>query len=762
MRRWGRLRAWWLLVVATAGGAAVAGLTRSLPTTIAVAVVAAVTAVTGVMSRRGTEALDEGHRQVLDARDKLLRDRHGRPPRVKDVTDLVALGVHRAAATPDGPALPAFVPRDRSVEVEAALGAHPFVVIVGESTAGKSRLALEAVRVRLPEHRFLLPDPDDHTSILAARRAAAGLGPCVVWLDDLERYLGAGGLTSHVLRQIGVDNPEAVVVATIRTKARERYAGPDDGTGPEDRRPDRGVFDLAEEIRIDRRWSPTEIERARSSADPRIVVALAQADRFGIAEHLAAGPRLLARATNAWDPEGGHTRGAALVAAAIDARRAGWHGPLPEALLERLHEHHLAARGGALLRPEPWEAALTWATTPVFAVSSLLVPDEADPRSHRVFDYLVDAAEAGADPLPDTVWTLLLDEADAATSLDIGWEAGLRQREDIAYQAFRTALDGGVLVAAVALAYVVARTGVRRETRQAADLLRTTIAAAPDDVDPAELLELKSALSWWTGASGDAEEALGTAREIWHEARRAYGDDHEASLEAGLSVARWTGHTGDGAEAFAIASRILDQAVRHLGPAHTTTLNGRFEQAVWAGHDGDADRRLRLWRELDSDVTGLLGEYDPLTNDVRWNLAGATIRGGDAEAGIRLLESVVAGRKVIYGSEHPQTLAGRLQLAGETGVAGRPAEALAEAEHLVREGTWVLGDDHEITLYARYQVALWTARTGDPARAESLFAGLLTDMIRHLGPDHPATGDLREQLRRSPDFTVDYPLPASW
>lgn len=763
MRRWSRFRAWWLLVIAAAGGAAAAGVARSVPAAVGVALAAGFAAVAGVLSKRSAEALEEDRRSVLDMREKLLRDRRGRLPRVRDLVDSIAVGIHGTSAGPDEPALPPFVPRDQSHAVETALGQYPLVVIVGESTAGKSRLALEAVRARLPDHLFILPDPSDRTSMLVARRAVAGHGRCVVWLDDLERYLGAGGLTAHVLLQMIADNPDAVVVATIRTMARARFASPEDGLDPGERYAGRGVFELAHEIRLDRRWSTAEVQRAQASTDTRILAALEQADRFGVAEYLAAGPRLLAMAVNAWDPEGGRTRGAALTAAAIDARRAGWYGPVPRSLLKELHEHYLTSRGGILLRPETWEAALAWATTPLFAVSSLLVPDQRMQDSYRVFDYLPDAEDTDqAPPVPEQTWTALIRNADAPTCLDLGREAHRRNRDEVAHQAFRKALDGGVLLAAAALAYLLAHSDDQREIRQAADLLRVTIATAPADTDPAEMLELRSGLSWWTGASGNADEALATAQEIWEECRQRYGADQEVTLDAGLSVARWTGHTGNLEEAYRLASDIHEQAVQRLGPDHTTTLNSRFEAAVWARHDGSIHRAIRLWRELDSDATRLLGEHDAFANDVRWNLAELTIRSGDTEHGLDLLETVVAARAVIFGHDHPRTLAGRLQLAGETGKAGRFAEALAAARQVVRKAAQALGDDHEITLYARYQVALWTAKTGDPASVRSMFTDLFADSTRLLGPDHPVTNDLHEQLQRSPDYTIDYPLPASW
>jgi eukaryotic-like serine/threonine-protein kinase len=62
---------------------------------------------------------------------------------------------------------------------------------------------------------------------------------------------------------------------------------------PDDVPHDRGLFALATEIRIERMWTPAELERARSVGhDGRIADALSNADAFGVAEYLAAGTPL--------------------------------------------------------------------------------------------------------------------------------------------------------------------------------------------------------------------------------------------------------------------------------------------------------------------------------------------------------------------------------------------------------------------------------------------------------------------------------------
>ncbi|MGH8898538.1 MAG: hypothetical protein ACRDZ4_16345 [Egibacteraceae bacterium] len=76
-----------------------------------------------------------------------------------------------------------------------ALREQPFVLLKGRPRAAKSRTAFEAMTNALPNH--LLVVPVNRTSI---RKLAAvdppphQRRPAVIWFDDLEQYLGAGGL----------------------------------------------------------------------------------------------------------------------------------------------------------------------------------------------------------------------------------------------------------------------------------------------------------------------------------------------------------------------------------------------------------------------------------------------------------------------------------------------------------------------------------------------------------------------------------------
>lgn len=314
-----------------------------------------------------------------------------RPLLVSQLSNPILLRVHPAAELPGAPAdlvqVPPFVQRDISEQLNSALGRrHGFVLLVGDSTAGKSRAAFESMRRMLPDYEIL--DPRERDSLTAIVHLVQHTRRLVLWLDDLGRFLGPGGLDrSSVELMLADPRREIVLLATMRAREYARFRPRQRSAaepGDDLLRSGRDVLRLAKLIRINRAWSATELERARQYCDDeRIAAAVEHASRFGVAEYLAAGPQLMTEWQNAWEP-GANPRGAALVQAAVDARRAGYQQPVPQALLKHLHEIYLHQRGGAALRPEPLREALAWATEPLHATSSLLLP--AAGKSYVAFE----------------------------------------------------------------------------------------------------------------------------------------------------------------------------------------------------------------------------------------------------------------------------------------------------------------------------------------------------------------------------------------
>ncbi|WP_406119712.1 tetratricopeptide repeat protein [Streptomyces anulatus] len=417
----------------------------------------------------------------------------------------LAAGARRARPDDSGDAVPPYVPRDRDplirTRLTRAADEGGMVLVVGNSTAGKTRTCFEALRAQLPEYRVVAPTAglDLMTAVEVIDRTGTR---CVVWLDDLERYLGSEGLDPGLLAELV--RLRIPVLATMRHQEFDVFAAPEDASeaGTE---PARSAISGARVLRqldaveLDRVWSPDELERAGEADDDRIADALAHHGPYGIAEYLAAGPALFQEWHRAARP-GGHPRAAALIAAAVDLARTGLRPPYPLNLLTDAHEPYLAAAGGPLLRPESLDKALKWATRRRHGVTSLLVPTQ-DPNAWDVFDYLTDHTHA---PVPDATWhTALRHTTDTDDLAIIGFHAHY-VAPGIAEASYRRAIDAGHVGAMVNLGVLLAGAGRKDEAerfhRRAADTGHTdamnNLALLLDDVgrtDEAEVFLRRAA-----------------------------------------------------------------------------------------------------------------------------------------------------------------------------------------------------------------------------------------------------------------------------
>jgi hypothetical protein len=137
------------------------------------------------------------------------------------------LGVHAAISVPGvaEEVPPEYVPRDvdadeHGVRVRVAAGAEHggFVLLVGGSSVGKTRCAVEAVKALLPE--WWLVHPAGPTEVAAPAQAPSPR--MVVWLDELQRYLdGEYGLTGAMVRALLNPQDSAVIIGTLWP---DRYA----------------------------------------------------------------------------------------------------------------------------------------------------------------------------------------------------------------------------------------------------------------------------------------------------------------------------------------------------------------------------------------------------------------------------------------------------------------------------------------------------------------------------------------------------------
>lgn len=247
----------------------------------------------------------------------------------------------------------------------------------------------------------------------------------VLWLDDLDRFLLPGSLDQGLLSAL-LDQ-QVVVMATMRSEVYGNYSeralrGTEPGVASARRLGSR-VLNLIEPVALDRQWSEAEMSRLREHlADPNPDVRLVDAARHhgihGIAEYLAAGPKLLEEFLTARHQPSGYPRGATVVQAAIDLARAGISTPLPAETLLALSPCYLNAGDASRLRAESLERALEWATEIQYGVTGMLVATETA-GAWRPFDYLVDATASAVEAadIPDEVWEAAVTHANGGSEL---------------------------------------------------------------------------------------------------------------------------------------------------------------------------------------------------------------------------------------------------------------------------------------------------------------------------------------------------------
>ncbi|MFB7078813.1 hypothetical protein [Streptomyces sp. NPDC056308] len=309
----------------------------------------------------------------------------------------------------------------------------------------------------MPNHTIYAPTRGTKIAELPKHLKGSPAAPFVLWLDDLEGFLGNQGINPTLLDSL--ERMNVAIVATMRDSLFETYANSRGHGVVAEENPSRQIGNrllrAVEPVFIDRSWSDREIDRASKTLDERLADAVAHSNTYGVAEYLAAGPTLMEEWQRA-QRVGGHPRGAALVQASVDLARTGFGGAVDIDVLEDLHEKYLSSPA---LRPESWDDAKSWATEVRYGVSGLLIPGEEYEDTWRTFDYLPDAVSRtrhDRSDIPDFIWKEALDlcPEDDERWL-IGVHAYMDGRNDFAIAAWEPlAMDGnGGAAAAIASIY---------------------------------------------------------------------------------------------------------------------------------------------------------------------------------------------------------------------------------------------------------------------------------------------------------------------
>jgi tetratricopeptide (TPR) repeat protein len=568
-------------------------------------------------------------RRAQTDREWTIRDQLGRHlgradrlPRL-DEMDPLALGVHRSipvsaddhtSERPEGldPRLPAWIERDKAADVrrwlEQAKVDGGFLLLVGDSSTGKTRLLYEVLREQAADWAVLAPDLGDGHLVNAVAEATFRLPPLVVWLDELQRFLagpylteGSGSVSAGALRRL-LDAPTPVVVvgAMWPEHVRELRAIDEDlATG---RRMPRWPA-AADILESDRRTeltlhSVSANERsaaARPAADdPRLAAALAD-EKFGVTEFLAGAPDLIRRYEQAAEAQ------RALVHAAVDAVRLGLRPLLTDQVLVATACCYLAGASGA---DESWYPAARDGLTQLRRGTSVLVVTADATRARgglAVADYLYQRlARARATVVPPVeFWQLLMHGSSTAAELTrLGDSASARGLGRLAEDFYNRARTTGDPRAHTRLALLMFRQG-RGDDLEA--IWRDGVAAG----DPNSRLRLADMLQD-RGEGAEAERILragvavdepGAAAGLAGLLRREY---REAEAEHVLREALTAGHPGcrrelvsllSGQGRLAEAEEVLREAVAAGEP------EARSQLFLWLagrqGRDREAEQVLR-------------------------------------------------------------------------------------------------------------------------------------------------------------------------
>ncbi len=467
----------------------------------------------------------------------------GTPLRVADVTDFRALGVHGLSSDARGSSLN-YLHRDMDSNLEAALaeargGGRRVVLIVGDSAAGKTRSACEAIRRDPVLRGWRLVVPLSDGGLIRLANADLGWQDTVVWLDDLDKYLGRG-LDPGTLRRVLGDAASVMIVATMRTsQLQARQSGLADPAWE-------FLADDSQVNRVDLDAALSDDELATAHAQICHTALLSALDKgVGLGEWLVAGPELMNKLSN------GKRLNRVLADTIIAWYRTGLQQPLPEEDARRLWVDTLPPmqRHRLLVRPPNDQEALfqdasTWVCAPI--IDRDLYEQALVTRSiegYIAHDYVLDqiVRDSQRTPIPNPIWEHALQIAtissEATHRPERMWEVGVAAYEERAFDHSMTAMQTLAKTGdASALFNVGVLFGQLDRSEEAVGVYDQVVDRFGDAPEPALREQVAKALNnkgYRLGQLDRSEEAVG----VYDQVVDRFGDAPEPALREQVAKA---------------------------------------------------------------------------------------------------------------------------------------------------------------------------------------------------------------------------------
>ncbi|MEU0785354.1 hypothetical protein ABZ341_27710 [Streptomyces sp. NPDC006173] len=551
--------------------------------------------------------------------------------------------VHRPVdvpATVPG-SLPLYVRRThdeilRSVLGQAAGGTSRMVVLVGESSSGKTRACWEAA-AELPAGWRLWQPLDPSPAQALANALQEGIAPCTaIWLNELQRYVGeqAGPGSEQVaagLRKLLQDstNSPVLVLGTLWPESWNALTTLPTSAKPDPHPQVRALLE-GRAIHVPATFEAQELADVRTAGghDSRLADALAHARNGQITQYMAGAPALLERYRTA--PPAVR----AVINAAMDASRLGGVTLMAEEFLETAAEGYLSDDAYDALEEDWLRDALVYTQQPSKGVRGLLSQVRARPGANgpgglRLSDYMdhIGRTERRFSAPPASFWRAAhsyLPEPHLVRAL--GQAAEARWRDAEAAGLYWRALDLGDVEAGQYLAWLWQERQRDDEARRVEE--QTAFAGDGDALEKllmpllmqeeyqqAERLVREAASRGNSTAQLHLARALtvdGEAREAAHwyaeiarcsdpDVLRAYADDlrKQGDLDGARAALRAAGDRRAMGELVALAAASgspaeVEQAAREAFAAgEATPLKDLAEQAEADGRSADAARLYR-------------------------------------------------------------------------------------------------------------------------------------------------------------------------
>ena len=122
-----------------------------------------------------------------------------------------------------------YIHRDEEDTIRAHLGARRPVLLIGSSMVGKTKIAAQVITTDFASWPVAIPDSKTALADLDAKDVT--LQDTVIWLDDIDRLIGAGGITDGALRRLAAAGN--VIVGTVRARAYDQLRPSDQLRLPE-------------------------------------------------------------------------------------------------------------------------------------------------------------------------------------------------------------------------------------------------------------------------------------------------------------------------------------------------------------------------------------------------------------------------------------------------------------------------------------------------------------------------------------------------